>query len=90
MKVTKEISIADYNKAIELFTEHLHESATIRSTELYFGVWEYTVSWQENVISVPMKMRKILASIDVQTQEQLDALSYADEAIKILMDMGAI
>lgn len=90
MKVTKEISIADYNKAIELFTEHLHESATIRSTELYFGVWEYTVTWQENVISVPMKMRKILASINVQTQDELDALSYADEAIKILMDMGAI
>ena len=90
MKVTKEISVADYNKAIELFTEHLHESATIRSTELYYGVWEYTVTWQENVISVPLKMRKILATINVQTQDELDALSYADEAIKTLMDMGVI
>ena len=90
MKVTKEIAVADYNKAIELFTEHLHQSATIKSAELYYGVWEYTVSWQENMINVPLKMRKILASINVQTQDELDALSYADEAIKILMDMGAI
>lgn len=90
MKVTKEISTSDYNKAIELFTEHLHESAKITSNELYYGIWEYTVSWQENVLSVPLKMRKILASINAQSQEQIEALSYADEAIKILMDMGAI
>lgn len=53
----------------------------------------YVVEWETTCNSTPDIMREFLLDIKLHNdlpQEQIDALDYADSAIKTLIDMGVI
>jgi hypothetical protein len=77
----------DYREALEQWRKNT--PSTIHS--LLDGT--YTVEWETTCNSTTDLMREYLSDIKNDNdlpQEQIDALAFADSAIKTLIDMGVI
>lgn len=84
MKIKQTKHYEDYREAILQWNSHkpslihYHEDGT------------FTVEWIAECNNTPDLMREFLLAIKLQNdlpQEQIDALAYADSAIKTLVDM---
>lgn len=87
MKIKQIKHHEDYREALQQWRRHT--PATIHSC----SDGTYLVEWEAQCNSTSDLMREYLLGIKLQNdlpQEQIDALEFADSAIKTLVDMGVI
>lgn len=91
MKVKFKQDYTDYREAHEAF----HKACTKGTAYLTYSYTTktYTLETFKEVHGTPNLMREMLAHIYIENnlpEEQVDALVYAESAIKTLADMGVI
>ena len=94
MKIPTKITTPDYREAFNLFTVHKIDHARIQAVyDKESDTWNYVVSWLNDCHTESERNRQFLANIyhsyDLPIEE-LDALCYAEQAIKTLVDMGVL
>ena len=83
----------DYREAQEKFSKFKTKGTTYQTYD--FKTHEYTIEVKIEISSKSDLMRTYLSNLyenvkDIAAQEELDALEYADSAIKTLVDMGVL
>ncbi len=94
MKVSTSITTPDYREAMQLFSLHRSQGSKVTCNTIADNTFDYTVTWYTECNSTPSLMRQLIANIyhghsDLPLEE-LDALVYAEQAIKTLEDMGVL
>lgn len=91
MKIKLKHTTCDYREALEFATKYSTLGDTI--TTYHKETNDFIIECIAEVTSHVEHMRKLLTIIKVEhdlTPEELDALAFADSAIKTLVDMGVI
>lgn len=90
MTIKRKFETPDYREAMEKFAKYRQEALT-RCYLIYdYPTSTYIVEVTTTVESEADFYRAILSNIETESQEEQDALAYADSAIKTLQDMEVI
>lgn len=91
MKVKSKYKVHDYEEAVKKFAECKKLGTSYMTYD--YPTHEYTIELEQESKSEAEFMRTILMGIKIMNSwstEELDALAYADSAIKTLVDMGVL